>query len=146
MKTPHWILAGLAIAFVSLTALAGDTGRIEVRVQALRSDAGQVFVSLFNSEDGFPSGDQPPFRTRSAKQLNGEATVVFEDVPYGEYAVAAYHDEDGNGKMKTVYGTIPLEGIGISRDAKGVMGPPKFKDAKFELATGATVIAVQIKY
>jgi len=67
-------------------------------------------------------------------------------LPYGNYAVAAYHDEDGNGRMKTVYGTIPLEGIGVSRDARGVMGPPKFEDASVTLDSEQLLIELRINY
>lgn len=139
-------VVGLVVGLMSAMALASETGRIEVHVESLRSDAGQVFVSLFNREEGFPGGEEPPFRTLVAKPLKGQVTVVFEDIPYGEYAVAAHHDEDGDGKMKTVYGTIPLEGIGISRDAKGMMGPPRFKDAKVDLNSVALGIVIHVNY
>lgn len=138
------LLAGLALA--ALQAVADGQGDIEVRVEGVRSDAGQVFVTLFDSDEGFPGAEGAGVGTLSARQVDGTAVVVFENVAYGEYAVAAYHDEDGNGKMKTVYGSIPLEGIGISRDAKGVMGPPKFKDAKFPLDSAAASVTVTIRY
>ena len=139
-------LAGLSLLLLAQCALAEETGRIEVEVDGIRSDEGQIFVSLFDRAESFPGDASGAFRTLSARQAGGRATVVFADVPKGAYAVAAHHDEDGNGKMKTVYGTIPLEGIGISRDAKGVMGPPKFDDAKFALDSAAVSITVHIHY
>ena len=140
------LVMGWVLATISTAALAGETGKIEVRVDAIRNNDGQVFVSLFNKAEGFPGGAEAAIQTLSAKQSDGQATVTFVDVPYGDYAIAAYHDEDGNGKMKTVYGTIPVEGIGISRDAKGIMGPPKFADARFALNSAAITVAVSIKY
>lgn len=140
------IFLGLVLNMVTATvASAAQTGSIEVRVTA-RNDDGQVFVSLYDSAEGFPGNADKALRTARAEQMDGQATVVFEDLPYGEYAVSAYHDEDGDGKMKTVYGTIPLEGVGVSRDAKGVMGPPKFADAKFELNDDRVTIDVRINY
>ena len=50
------------------------------------------------------------------------------------------------GGSGSVYGTIPIEGVGISRDAKGIMGPPKFADASFSLNAAAITVAVSIKY
>lgn len=144
MKKTSGGIAGLVLGLLSIVAAAGETGSLEVRVDGIRNDSGQVFVSLFNSDEGFP-GDKA-LQTLQTRQADGRAVVTFENLPWGEYAVAAYHDEDGNGKMKTVYGSIPLEGIGISRDAKGVMGPPKFKDAKVELNSAAMTIDVHIKY
>lgn len=140
------LLPAIAMALLALTASAAGTGSIEVKVDSIRSDDGQIFVSLFNKAEGFPGSAGTAFKTLSAKQANGAATVTFTDLPYGDYAVAAHHDEDGNGKMKTVYGTIPVEGIGISRDAKGVMGPPKFADASIRLDQPAITITVSVRY
>jgi len=138
--------AALLLVLLSPLVLAGEEGSIEIRVEGLRNDEGQVFVSLFNQAEGFPGGKEPPFRTLGAKSVNGKATVVFENIAYGEYAVAVHHDEDGDGKMKTVYGTIPQEGIGISRDAKGMMGPPKFNDARFDLQSATVVMTIKVTY
>ena len=140
------LLASLVLSLLAVAVPAADTGRIEVKVDAIRSDDGQIFVSLFNKAEGFPGAAGAAFRTLQAKQANGTATVTFEDLPYGDYAVAAHHDEDGNGRMKTVYGTLPLEGIGISRDAKGVMGPPKFADASVRLEQPVLTVNVSIRY
>ncbi len=126
-------LLTLSLLTASAAALSADNvGKIEVIVHT-KDDSGKVYASLFNKAEGFPSGGDAPFKTANAKQQGGKAQIVFEGVPYGEYAVAVHHDEDGDGKMKTVYGTIPLEGFGVSRDAKGFRGPPKFDDAKFKL-------------
>lgn len=140
------LLLGLILLTMVAPTGAAQSGAIEVRVTAVRNDDGQVFVSLYNQAEGFPGKEEKALQTLTAKQAGGLATVVFEGLPYGEYAVAAYHDEDGNGKMKTVYGSIPVEGVGISRDAKGVMGPPRFKDAAFELAAERLTIDVRIHY
>lgn len=130
----------------SAAALAADgVGTIEVIVH-VKHDAGQVYASLINRAENFPGGDEPPFQAASAKQKDGKARIVFRNVPYGEYAVSAYHDEDGNGSLKTVYGTIPLEGFGVSRDAKGVRGPPKFQDAKFRLDSASATQEIHLNY
>ena len=55
-----------------------------------------------------------------------------------EYAVHVFHDLDSNGKMKTNFIGIPREPTGVSNEAKGKFGPPKFKDAKFAV-TGEPV-------
>lgn len=141
--------AALTMTMTASTTAAGDEPvcALEVRVTELQHDEGQVFVSLFDSEQGFPGGGADAARvTLSATPKSGEARVAFAGLPCGAYAVAAHHDEDGDGKMKAVYGTIPLEGVGISNDAKGIMGPPKFKDARFELAPDSGPLLIVMRY
>ncbi|HQJ60424.1 MAG TPA: DUF2141 domain-containing protein [bacterium] len=36
--------------------------------------------------------------------------------------------------------------MGVSNDAKGKMGPPKFKDAKFNIDKEAKTIEINVKY
>jgi len=65
--------------------------------------------------------------------------VTFTDVPKGEYAVSVYHDENSNGVMdKNMFG-IPSEDYASSNNAKGVMGPPKYADAKFKINTNSKI-------
>jgi uncharacterized protein (DUF2141 family) len=69
----------------------------------------------------------------------GAARVEFPGLAPGAYAVAVYHDENGNGKMDANFLGIPKEPTGASNDAKGKMGPPKFEDARFALDGDKTI-------
>ena len=69
------------------------------------------------------------------------------DVPPAEYAVAAYHDENANGRLDTGFMGIPLEGFGASNDAVGTMGPPSFDAAKFVYrGNGIGTIRIALRY
>jgi uncharacterized protein (DUF2141 family) len=49
--------------------------------------------------------------------------------------------------MDTNFVGLPKEGYGASNDAKGTFGPPKFKDAKVELAGGAALsLKINVRY
>jgi uncharacterized protein (DUF2141 family) len=64
--------------------------------------------------------------------VNRRATCLFEDVPPGEYAVAVFHDENGNNDLDRNFLGIPSEGTGASNDARGFMGPPPYDGARFQ--------------
>lgn len=145
MNTFRASLTACLLALSAAAVAADKVGTIEVIVH-VKHDAGQVFASLINKAENFPGGDEPPFQSASARQKDGKARIVFKNVPYGEYAISAYHDEDGDGKLKTVYGTIPQEGFGVSRDAKGFRGPPKFQDAKFSLNSASVTQEIHLNY
>jgi len=111
-------------------------GQVEVKVSGFRSGRGQVFVALWRSDKSFPG--TPPKGTPSAsvKIVKGVATAGFRDVPPGVFAVSVFHDEDGDGELKTNFIGIPKEGIGFSRDARARFGPPGWDDAKLVLEPG----------
>jgi uncharacterized protein (DUF2141 family) len=72
--------------------------------------------------------------------------VSLKDVPHGTYAVSVIHDEDGDGKLDTSWLGIPREGVGVSMNAKGKAGPPKYKDAKFVLDAAEKKLKIKVRY
>lgn len=79
---------------------------IRADIKNLRNDAGQVWCSLFRSEDGFPH-DLLPTKDKAA-------ICEFKGVPPGIYAIAAIHDENRNGKLDRPTFGPPTEGCGVA--------------------------------
>ena len=125
---------------------AGEGHTITVDVRNLRNQDGAVLGLLFDSKAGFP-GDPSKARAkaRTSALANGAATLSFPDVPAGTYAIAVIHDENGNNELDTNFIGMPKEGVGASNEAQGSMGPPRWKDAKFEVG-GPSTTAVLMQY
>ena len=121
----------------TLSAAAGPT--LALRMSGFRSGDGQVLIVVYRGEDGFPRQPDKAWRKLAVKVSDGRASVDLTDVPPGDYAVGVVHDENSNNQLDTSWIGIPQEGIGTSNNAKGRMGPPKYRDARFEVgAEGAT--------
>jgi uncharacterized protein (DUF2141 family) len=72
-------------------------------------------------------------------------TWRINDVPYGDYGVAVFHDENSNGKMdKNVLG-IPLESYGFSNNVRITFGPPKWEEAKFTVKGSTAEVSIGVK-
>ena len=125
---------------------APGTATLVVEVTGLKDDQGSVQVALHASEDGFPTRPEKAIRQASVPISGGRARVVFEGLAPGGYAVAAYHDENGDGRLDTGFLGIPSEGLAASNDARGFMGPPSFEKARVEVAPGETRITVRVSY
>jgi uncharacterized protein (DUF2141 family) len=140
--------AVLAALLVGAEARADGpaTGAIAVTVVGARSDAGQICVALYDSADAFPKADRRR-KLSCAAITSGRAVVVFAGLAPGDYAVYAFHDEDGDRTLETNWIGMPKEGVGTSRGAKGFMGPPKFDDAKLAVKAGPpAAIRISLKY
>lgn len=73
------------------------------------------------------------------------ATFYIKDLPIGQYAVRAFHDANNNGKLdKGIFGQ-PIEGWGVSNDARGFMSAPPFKKMLVKVENNMT-IAFRIDY
>jgi|SRR6218665_247404 len=109
---------------------------LEVKVTGFKNDTGKVRVGLYNSEFSFL---KTIYKSQAVAIKNETANVIFSDLPKGEYAISLYHDENNNGILdKNMFG-IPSEDYAASNQAKGVMGPPKYTDAKFTINTNSKI-------
>lgn len=114
-------------------------GRVVVEAEGFRSARGDALYALFRTGTGFPREPLEAERRLLGTIAQDHSRVVFEDVEPGEFAISVLHDEDQDRELKKGMLGIPREGIGFSRDARGRMGPPKFKDAKLTLTEGQSV-------
>jgi uncharacterized protein (DUF2141 family) len=141
------------VAFlVALPCLADDApadaqahGRLSLRFLGLHSDRGRIGCALFTSPKGFPSDRSSALQQHWCKVDQIQA-CAFEPVPASTYAIACYHDENGNGKLDTGTFGRPLEGVAFSNQTKAFFGPPGFADARFKFAGQDTELSLTMVY
>jgi len=127
----------ITIAILSLLALGSraqekDGGiKISVKINGLSNNEGKLMIALYNSESSFLNKH---YMACSGIITNKESNVVFNNIKPGTYAISCYHDQNSNQQLDFNSMGIPKEPIAASNDAKGFFGPPKFKDAKFEIS------------
>lgn len=151
MKKNFILFSAVLLLFLSVvpsSAVQRSSGINTLIVEALgfRSDKGQAYVGLYNSENGFPSDPDKAFRSAFVPIKNGNASFWFAGIPAGTYAVIVYHDENGNKKFDINLFPFSMEGGGASNGAKGMFGPPSFKDASFNLDKFTKKIQIKISY
>lgn len=128
-----WLLcAALGTASVRAAGL-------QVQVQQIVPGKGNLVVALYDKAQDFPHpGKGLAAKTEPASAES--ATLSFDGLAPGRYAVAAYQDANGNGKLdKNLFGA-PTEIYGFSNDARGSMGPPSFDAAAVQVPAAATVV------
>jgi len=138
------ILFSVGVSFAtSSLAQSGGKATLILKVTGLRSEKGQVKIAVFNSSEKWLS-EQPIY----SSTINVDSQTVtwrINDVPYGDYGVAVFHDENSNGKMdKNVLG-IPLEPYGFSNNVRVTFGPPKWEEAKFTVKGSTTEVSIEVK-
>jgi uncharacterized protein (DUF2141 family) len=117
---------------------------IRVVAQGLKNSNGKMFCIIFDDAKAYPSKPDRAAMKTSSPITDKQATCVFGGVRPGIYAVAVFHDENGNGRLDTGFLGIPSEPTGASNDARGSMGPPSFKDAQFHYDGGSLVLKVKL--
>jgi len=134
----------LLIALTSLLASGEVEGAaLDVAVTGLSSDEGDVHVALYDNPGAFPDSDG--MRTETKVVPSGRrVSVTFANIAPGRYAIAVYHDENGNHDFDQGLFGIPLEDYGFSSGAVAFFGPPSFNDAAFNVAEPMTRIEIDL--
>lgn len=110
---------------------------LTVEIQNVRKMTGAVYIALFRPGKDFPSGKSMEGKKIDAAHSSVQTTFSVEP---GEYAIAVFHDQNGNGKMDTRFFGIPKEPYGFSNDFRPMLSAPKFSDCEFSVGdTGKTL-------
>jgi uncharacterized protein (DUF2141 family) len=151
-RTTRSFLKYILASFVFITSLYGISqtqikkGNLKVVVQNMHNKTGQVGFFLFNSADGFPVHTDKAILSGYVKITGNSVEYTFPGIALGKYAVYVFHDEDSDKKLKTNFIGMPKEGMGVSNNAKGHFGPPKFDDAKFDFNKPELTITISLTY
>lgn len=119
------------------------TATLVIELNGMKRDEGALVYAVWSGPSGWL--EEGAVRDGAVPVENGASTVVLSGLPYGEYAVSAYHDRNGNGRLDTGLFGIPKEPIGTSNDAKIRFGPPKYEDAVFTVDRAALTIAIVVQ-
>ena len=126
------LLIVLVMFCLTLSAQQTETGEVKLEIKNFGSNDGFVMIALFNNDEDYTNQGKP-FRKAKLEIKNNVVNHTFEDLPFGEYAIKLFHDENGNAELdKGLFG-IPTEDYAFSNNASGSFGPASYEDAKFEL-------------
>jgi uncharacterized protein (DUF2141 family) len=130
----------LAAALVVVAgAVPARAAEIAVEVEGVGPGAGRVFVALCTGslvEEACRIGQSGPAAASSLR-------FGFSEVPPGTYAVAAFQDLDGDGRLGRTPLGLPTEPYGFSNGA-GRHGRPDFAAAALRLAEPGTAVRVRL--
>ena len=132
-------LAGLLLAGMLCGALPAAAATVQVEIDGIEPGGGPVRVALCQGglgEAACARGDEAP---ASANRLQ----FTFQGVPSGTYAVAAYQDANGNGRLDRTGLGLPLEPYGFS-GAVGRRARPDFAEAAFSLREPGGTLRVRL--
>lgn len=130
------------LALVLAAAASAHAGDLNITVEGVKGNQGQIMVALYDSADGFL---KRTVKAGAAPAANGRTKVTIKDVPAGDYGFALFHDANGNGKMDKNMMGIPSEDYAFSNNALGNMGPPSFEQARFSVPAAGAATTVSLR-
>ena len=108
---------------------------IFIKIEGVEEKKGNILVALHNSKDNFMVKSKR-FKSSIIDVNKSKLECKFEDIPEGVYAIAAFHDVNGNKELDKNWFGVPTEKYGFSLNRYGSFGPPGFEKVSFELKEG----------
>jgi uncharacterized protein (DUF2141 family) len=132
----------LVISLCATIAVQSQSLNLTVTVNNVKSSKGMINVCVFNQANGFPEKTNLAVKCVNISAAKGTMQIKIDGIMPGKYALAAYHDENNDGKFNTNFLGIPKEAAGASNGAKGKMGPPKYENALLMIDKSKTQISI----
>jgi competence ComEA-like helix-hairpin-helix protein len=121
------------------------SGQLSIHLNGFASDRGHALLALHTSERHFPHNYKAAYNYQKLSITKRTAQVTIKDLPYGVYAIVAFHDANDNGKLDTNLFGVPTEAYGTSNNARRRFGPPRFRDARFKFRTAHHKISIHLR-
>ena len=118
-------------------------GHATIIIQDVKHEKGEIDVKIYIDKESFLK-EELAIETVRKKPTKGETIIPLSKVHDDQIAIVVYHDEDGNGELKTGIFWRPKEGFAFSNNYTP-KGPPKFKKAAVKLVHGEPVV-IKLKY
>ncbi|MFT4025338.1 MAG: DUF2141 domain-containing protein [Novosphingobium sp.] len=144
------LLAGATPA-AAQAAPAGCTGTpsatwINVVLEGVRSSRGLAAVTLYaDNSSKFLVKHGSLYVGRSPAHQGTTRTCIFLPAP-GIYALAIYHDENGNQSFDRTGIGFPAEGYGFSNNPATLAGLPSFRSVRLAIPRTGMTTRIQMKY
>lgn len=140
--------AAILPLLLSAPSFAADTGNLIVKVTGIKNDKGTARIAVFNSPETFAvkGTAAQPFLKQGVSIANGEATATFTNLPYGDYAIKYFHDEDNSGSFKTNMLGMPKVEFGFSGNGDAKRGAPPFNKGKFSVNSPEVTVEIKTQH
>jgi len=139
----HSIPAALLLVILPAAALPTPawSSDLELRVENVKSPDGDLRVAVY--------GTPAEYRKSAVKEIKVAAAgapvpIRITGLAAGDYAIALFHDRNGNEKLDSNLMGVPIEPYGFSGTERNLMGPATWEQAKFSVAADGAAVTVKL--
>jgi uncharacterized protein (DUF2141 family) len=125
---------------------ASINSNLAITVNGMKNQKGQVCFSVFSTRQGFPSDTKRALKSQCVKVGDTAVNFNLSNLKAGNYAVAVFHDANGDGNLNTNFLGIPTEGFGFSNNPKIRTGAPNFVESAVFVAGSSNNVQIQLQH
>ena len=131
------VIPVLALAALPMAAWSAD---LDLTVENV-TGAGDLRVGVYASSADYR---KTAFKEIRAAATGNPVSIRIPGLAAGDYAIAIFHDRNGNQKLDSNMIGIPTEPYGFSGSARNLMAPATWEQAKFSMAADGGAVTVKL--
>lgn len=118
---------------------------LRIQISNIEKVKGHILIAIYDQEGGFPEAGGALKGKTIKVDHQPNMQVEINDLSYGQYAIAVFHDLNNNQKLDKNFLGIPTEPYGFSNNPKVKWSAPTFQDAHFEFSPQQTTLKIELK-
>ena len=134
------ILAALCMGFRSSVE---ESGTLIIRVDNIEQTGGFIWIGMYDSEDTYMVKEKAIVKGIDVTKT-GKISFELDTLSYGRYALALFHDVNGNGELDRNLIGIPSEPYAFSQKPKSKWRLPRFREIAFEFTKDKQVLETRL--
>lgn len=124
--------------------LPAQQSQIHLIIDQLEPAQGDLHLAIYSQKDfleeaGILKGLILPIRQSTI-------TCTLPPLPYGTYAIAVFHDLNGNGQLDKNSLGVPTEPYGFSNDVRSKWRAPSFSEAAIRVELPALRLRLRVRH
>jgi len=121
----------LILLTFSLSATS-QTSSLTITVDGMRSSEGRIQLYLYNEVEAHLNTEKA-YKAFQLEVNRDQVDTTLKDIPFGEYSLGMFHDENKDAICNLNFLGIPKEGYGFSRNYVVFLRAPKFEETSFQV-------------
>lgn len=139
-KLTLFILLGISSCVISFSQ--SEEHQLTIEINNIKEARGKVMVAIYADKEHYLDSEYA-IPAEALVTESGSLTITV-NIPFGDYAIGAFHDINENGELDTNGVGIPNEPYGFSNGRKGTFGPPSFNKAKFQFSQQGQIHQIKL--
>ncbi|MEL7120946.1 MAG: DUF2141 domain-containing protein [Bacteroidota bacterium] len=129
---------------LSLSNMSATKGTLSIEIENIKTSEGTIWLGIYDSEKNFLVKEQAIVEGYEVNQ-SGNMLIEIDGLDFGAYAIALFHDQNGNGVMDQNILGIPSEPFAFSKKPKSKWRKPKFSEVSFHFESNKQLLETKLK-
>lgn len=122
-----------------------ETNNLTIEFQNIKEKKGRIWLAVYDAPEKFMDKEKAIALDYLDIKPLGEYRVTVSGLAPGTYAVAAFHDLNGNNEMDQTFVGIPKEPYAFSKKLKSKWRAPQFEEVKFTFSPSNQTLLMKLE-